>query len=179
MTQPQYDDDGNVIDSSTQNQGGSGLRKQLEDALAQLKTAQSELTTYRAQQRVSSVAEILKAKGVHEAAAQDYTGEDVSEGAVDKWLAARPYLTAGVVQQEQEQAPDPNADAARRVSEAAHGHPQAEALSEAAKVLGDPEELMRLIQTASDDDLVKLGVLKPADNRHIKGGYIAPSPMQR
>jgi hypothetical protein len=179
MTLPNdYDDAGND-GGSTQNQGGSGLRKQLEDALAQLKTANSELTTFRAQQRVGSVAEILKAKGVHEAAAQDFTGEDVSEGAVDKWLAARPYLTAGVVQQEQEPANDPNADAARRVSEAAHGHPQTEALSEAAKVLGDPEELMRLIQTGCDDDLVKLGILKPADNRHIKGGYIAPSPMQR
>jgi hypothetical protein len=154
-------------------QGGGGLRKQLEQALEALKTQKEELAKFQARDRVDTVKGLLKAKGAPEGAASFYTAEDVSEGAVDKWLQEHASVFAVSGQAAQQQAVvDPNAQAAQRVADASFGTVTEPLGANAA--LGDPAELMKLFQTASDEDLVKLGLLRPQTGKTLVGGYTNP-----
>lgn len=153
-------------------QGGGGLRKQLEQALEALKAQKEELAKFQARDRVETVKGILKAKGAPEGAASFYTAEDVSEGAVDKWLKEHENVFAVSGQPAQQAAePDPNAQAAQRVADASFGTVTEPLGANAA--FGDPQELMRLIQTGSDEELVKLGILRP-QGKTLLGGYTVP-----
>ena len=154
-------------------QGGGGLRKQLEQALEALKAQKEELAKFQAKDRMETVKGILKAKGAPEGAASFYTAEDVSEGAVDKWLKEHEnvFAVSGQAAQQQPAEPDPNAQAAQRVAGASFGTVTEPLGANAA--FGDPQELMRLIQTGSDEELVKLGILRP-QGKTLLGGYTVP-----
>lgn len=155
-------------------QGGGGLRKQLEQALEALKAQKEELAKFQARDRSETVKSLLKAKGAPEGAASFYTAEDVSEGAVDKWLKEHEnvFAVSGQAATQQAAQPDPNAQAAQRVADASFGN-VTEAIGPNA-ALGDPQELMKLFQTASDEDLVKLGLLRPQTGKTLIGGYQNP-----
>lgn len=154
---------------------GGGLRKQLEEALERQKAMESELAQFRAGRRESSVAEILKAKGIPEKVAALYQDEDVSEAAVGKW--ADEYadvfgVTEGEGEQEQEQ--DPNSQAARRVSAASFGGGQQLQTDPApGKVLGDPEKMLAALQgptRLSYKELQRLGYM-PSDGAFLAGQH--------
>ena len=167
-------DEYNEAEENSNAQGGGGLRKQLEQALEALKAQKEELAKFQAKDRAETVKSILKAKGAPEGAASFYTAEDVSEGAVDKWLKEHEnvFAVSGQAAQQQAAEPDPNAQAAQRVADASFGTVTEPLGANAA--FGDPQELMRLIQTGSDEDLVKLGILRPQGNKSLVGGYIPP-----
>ena len=82
------------------------------------------------------------------------------------------FAVSGQAAQQQAAEPDPNAQAAQRVADASFGTVTEPLGANAA--FGDPQELMRLIQTGSDEDLVKLGILRPQGNKGLVGGYVTP-----
>lgn len=156
-------------------QGGGGLRKQLEQALEALKSQKEALAKFEARDRTDSVRALLKAKGAPEGAASFYTAEDVSEGAVDKWLKEHEnvfVLSGQSAPQEQAQAPDPNAQAAQRVADASFGNARTDS-SGLSATFADPEALLNLIQNGTDEELVQAGVLQPQSKR-LMGGYVRP-----
>jgi|SRR5882762_1224543 len=144
---------------------GGGLRKQLEEALAKLKTLESETVKYRERDRAETVRNALKAKQVPDAGlhiADLYTAEDVSDDAVGKWLEK--YGSALGVQSNagdgQQQEVDQNAVNAGRVNAASFGDSDAGTEQLQTGVMGNPEELMRLMNTLPDyDSLVKAGLM--------------------
>lgn len=168
-------DETNEVDDGADEGNVKGLRKQFKEALAQNKALTEELQAFRAEKRAEAVQSVFKAKGVPEGAAKFYTDSDVSETAVDKWLEENSFLLgAGAGTADGGKDESPEANSARRMADAAYAPPGTEALGDAAMAMGDPEELMKLINTAPDEELVKLGILRPSDGRYLKGGYVQP-----
>jgi hypothetical protein len=108
--------------------GGEGI-KSLRTAYTKLKqensTLKTEVQTFRAEKRTTSVAQALKSKGLPEAAASLYTGDDTSEEKLTEFangLAAmfniQPQTTEGAGEQP---TPDPAAAAQSRIDAAQSG----------------------------------------------------------
>lgn len=153
---------------SEENESGEGtgiadLRKQYEAMKKELAAQSEELTRYRTAERQKTVAEALKAKGLPEAAAKFYTGDDVSEASVSKWAEENKDVFA-VQQSNTPPTPttpqvDPAIQQAQRVSDAAHGAESTFANTPAGQpqVVGDPAEMLRLMQTLPYEELQKRG----------------------
>jgi hypothetical protein len=142
--------------------GIKNLRKQYDETAKELKAAREELAKFQAEKRAVSVAEVFKAKNLPEKAATLYQGEDTSPEAVSKWIEEYGDVF-GVQAQTQAPANDPNAQAAQRVSQQSHG--TVDSIQNGpvdTAVLGNPEEILRAIQTLPMDELVKLGYM-PSD----------------
>lgn len=147
-------------ENSTDSEGIKNLRKQFEDQAKQLKAVNEQLAKYQSQERQSTVADILKAKGVNPKAASLYSGEDVSEDAVSKW--AQDYAEvfgAASASEGSGQQSDANAQAAARVAGATFSIPQSRAVATDGRVLGDPNEILHAIKTLPMEELVKLGYM--------------------
>lgn len=137
-------------------EGIKSLRKQY-DAMKKEKDEMAErLSKFEAAHRTATVAETLKAKGIPETAASLYSGDDTSPEAVSKWVEQYADLFGGAKAPAENSPPDPNAQAAARVSQASFGHPEAPSPQGNGQVLGDPAEIRRGIESAASyDDLVK------------------------
>jgi hypothetical protein len=149
------DDDNDLEDTSVEGDGIANLRKQLKELKKRDAERETELVKFRAEQRAGSVAEILKAKNIPASAAKLYTGEDTSPDAVGKWL--EDFADVFNIKPA-DPATDANAEAAKRVSDASYGSEQStQKLSEG--VVGDLDEIQRLIDTQPYDELVKMGLM--------------------
>jgi hypothetical protein len=142
-------------DTTEEGEGVASLRKQYAALKKQLDERDTELGTLRAEKRKSTVAGILKAKGVPEAAASLYNGEDVSDDAVGKWLENY----ADVFGVKQEAAPDANSQNAQRVSDASFGNSDDTGIGATGQMLGDPAELERLMRSLPYEELQKRGLV--------------------
>lgn len=134
-------------------EGVKDLRKKYEALLKENKQKDEELVGFRKSARTSSVAELLKAKGVDAKYARLYTDDEVSEDSVAAFLKANEDIipaAAAVV--------DANAENARAVSDAS-GSTEGSITNTGDGVLGDPEEIGRLIATLPYAELVKLGLM--------------------
>ena len=136
-------------------EGIANLRKQYEELVKEVKGLKAENSQYKTKERASTVAEILKAKGVPASAAKLYSDEDTSEDAVSKWL--EDY--ADVFHLSSSKEDDSNSQAVRVVSNASHANRETQAFDNAGQVIGNPDELLQLIQNSSYDDLVKQGLM--------------------
>lgn len=149
-----YDDD--VTDEAPESNALKQARAADKAKAKRIQELEAKLAEFTAKERASSLNAILKAKGVSEKAASLYTSEDVSEDAVSKWIEAHAEVLKPAAS-----APDPNAQAAARVTAASHGavnDPVGETSSGMA--MGDPDEIMRLLDSASSyEDLVKAGLM--------------------
>lgn len=146
------------LDTTEGTEGGKGLRAQLETALSELTKLREENEKFAKQNRQSAVAGILKAKGIDESVAELYGGDDVSEDAVGKWVE-RYGKAFGV---EVKQAPaelDANAQAAQRVSDASFGTQSVTETSLNSQIVGDHDDLIRLMKTLPREELQKRGML--------------------
>lgn len=140
-------------------EGIASLRKQYETTAAENKRLAERLATFEAKDRQVTVAGVLKAKGLPEKAASLYTGDDVSEDAVGKWVEQYGDVF-GIKAQEGDgqQVVDPNAAAAARVAAASFGAAGTEQFTPGQPV-GDPEELLQLMNTLPFEKLVELKLL--------------------
>lgn len=147
--------------SEEESEGIKSLRKAYDAQKKQLDEAMKELGTFRAERRQSSVADVLKAKGLPASAAKLYHGEDTSAEAVGKWIEEFADVF-GTGSQANEN--DQNAANAARVSGASGGTGSPVAPSGDAKspVLGDPAELMHAMQTLPYEELQRLGIMPPS-----------------
>lgn len=141
--------------SGEESEGIKSLRKAYDAQKSQLDEALKELGTFRAERRQSSVADVLKAKGLPASAAKLYHGEDVSEEAVGKWLEEFADVF-GVKSNEN----DANAQNAQRVSAASGGVADSIATGEGNQpILGNPEEIANAIKTLPYEELQRLGYM--------------------
>lgn len=143
--------------SEEESEGIKSLRKAYDAQKKQLDEAMKELGTFRAERRQSSVAEVLKAKGLPATAAKLYHGEDTSEEAVGKWIEE----FADVFGTPKASENDQNAANAARVSGASGGvgSPVAPSGDAGNPVLGDPVEMLHAMQTLPYEELQRLGML--------------------
>jgi hypothetical protein len=149
-------------------EGIASLRKQYEATRKQNEDLAKELATFRNEKRQATITEVLKAKGLPEKAASLYSGDDVSEDAVVKWVSE--YADVFGIKQEgtTAQAADPNAANAARVSAASFGAPGTEQFTPGQPV-GDPVELLHLMNTLPYEKLVELGLQPPLNKLYGRG----------
>ena len=148
------------------------LRKENAELKKQAKEQQEQLGVFLKEKRQTSVADILKARGVNTKYAELYHGEDASEDAVGKW--AETYFPTS----QQNDQPDPNAEAARQVSQASFGEGSGVARTPMG-VVGDPAAIAELLANGTDEELVKAGLLNPVQQRNqLRGGYIDPMSVR-
>ena len=140
--------DGNLNDS----EGIKDLRKKFEDQANQLKALLEENSKLKADSRKSTVAELLKAKGVDAKFAKLYNSEDASEDAVNQWAEEFFGVTTAGSEENNEEL-----DNIRAIQEATSGGTARTASrSENGAILGDPDALQKLMENAgSYEDLVK------------------------
>lgn len=144
-----------------ENAGGKGLRAQLTAALAEKKDLADRLSKFETEHRTNTVSKIFSDKGLPAKAAKFYTDEDISEGAVGKWLEENADLF-GVVDassQTSTDEPDENSVNAQRVTQASFGNVHSVQETGDATIKGDLEEMTHLMKTASIEELQKLGYL--------------------
>lgn len=144
-------------------EGIKNLRKQFEKLQEQLAERDAQLATFQAKERESSVAAVLKAKGLSEKVAKFYTGDDASEEAVGKWLEENADIF-GVKQGTTATTPvtpsDPNAANVQRLSDAAFGNNAPIVTTPSGQPVGDPAEIQRLYEGgASIEQLQAMGLL--------------------
>lgn len=141
---------------SNEGEGIASLRKQYEALKKQNEELSNELGTFRSKERVASVSEILKAKGLDDgkaakaAALYAKTSEDASEDAVGKWFEDYADLLGAQKQDDQ------NANNAQRVANASSQVSAASAQSGPQGLMGDPAEMLELIQKLPYEELHKL-----------------------
>lgn len=152
-----------MSDENTPDEGDGikSLRKQYDAIKKQNDELAAELATFRSEKRVATVAETLKAKGIPETAASLYSGDDTSPEAVGKWVEQYADLFGGAKPPAENGQPDPNAQAAARVSQASFGHPEAPAPQQGGRIYGDPEEIRRALENLPYPELVKQGLMPP------------------
>jgi glutamyl/glutaminyl-tRNA synthetase len=157
--------DENITDEGD---GIASLRKQYEATRKQNEELAKELAAFRNEKRQATISEVLKAKGLPEKAATLYSGEDFSPDAVDKWVSE--YADVFGIKQEgtTAQAVDPNAANAARVSAASHGSPGTEQFTPGQPV-GDPVELLHLMNTMPYEKLVELNLLPKPNKLYGRG----------
>lgn len=161
--------DENDFDKANAPEWVKQLRKEAKANKQEAEQLRKQLAEATAAKRQSSVEDVLKAKGIDPSAAGLYNGEDVSEEAVGQWLAQ--YGKAFGVKQDD--GPDPNAEAAQRVSDASYGNQVLPELPANGNVVGDHAELEHLMRTLSREELQKRGML-PKDS-----GLFGPRQGQR
>jgi hypothetical protein len=144
-------------------EGIKNLRKEFNALKKQLEEKDALLAKYQAAERRNSVAGVLKAKGLSEKAASLYTGEDVSEDAVGKWLESYADVF-GVNTPAPASQPDANALAAQRAAEASFESLEFGTPPAGSPVHGDLDELTRAMQTLPMEELVKRGLLPDPNN---------------
>lgn len=148
------------FDTEDQGEGIKGLRKQYEALKAERDAQAKELAAFKAAQRQSSVAEVLKAKGLPATAAKLYNGDDTSEEAVGKWLEEFADVFGGTSAGSAE---DSNAADAQRVSAASGGASSGTAVEAGGNsIIGDPAEMLHLMQTLPYEELQKRGYMPPS-----------------
>lgn len=139
--------------------GIKDLRKKYEAEKKSRGELEARLAVFEKAQRVDTLADVFKAKGLDEAkakaAAKLYNGDDVSEDAAGKWLAD--YADLFPVAQTTE--PDANTLNAARVAAASHGSADSGVAGNSNALLGDPFEIQRLFDTLPHAELVKLGLI--------------------
>lgn len=148
-----------------ESEGVKNLRKQYEEQAKALKAAQDELAGFRAERRTGSLAEVLKAKGLDEAraaqAAKLYSGEDVSEAAVGKWLEDFADVFGVTPNQSSQQPgrPDPTTQSVQRISDAQGGPADPITPFKPGEHIpvGDPEKMLHAINTLPYEKLVEMG----------------------
>jgi hypothetical protein len=164
----EYDETTDDGSGDNDSDGIKNLRRQHKQAAAELKTAQDELAKYRAAERVQTVAEVLKAKGLPDKVATLYQGSDVSEDAIVKW--AEQYAdvfgkssTEG--QSSQSGVNESNSQSAGRVNDASEGnvHPTQNPKGPSGRILGSPDEIQHALETWKYEDLVKAGYMPQDD----------------
>lgn len=154
--------DENETHENSDSNGIANLRKQYEEQKKQNDALLAELNSFRSEKRQATVAEVLKAKGVSPAAAKLYSGEDVSEDAVGKWLEENADVFGAPSKQI-----DPNEADAARVAAASFGNTAGVQQDPApGQVLGDPEQILHAIKTLPYEDLQKLGIM-PQDKGQL------------
>jgi hypothetical protein len=152
-------------------EGIKSLRKEYNALKKQLEEQSAALGKYQAAERRNSVATALKAKfgDTEEAkakaakAASLYTGDDVSEDAVGKWLESYADVF-GVNTPAPASQPDANALAAQRAAEASFEGLEFGTPPAGSPVHGDLDELTRAMQTLPVEELVKRGLLPDPSN---------------
>jgi hypothetical protein len=144
-------------------EGIKNLRKEFNALKKQNEEKDALLAKYQAAERRNSVAGVLKAKGLSEKAASLYTGEDVSEDAVGKWLESYADVF-GVNTPAPASQPDANALAAQRAAEASFESLEFGTPPAGSPVHGDLDELTRAMQTLPMEELVKRGLLPDPNN---------------
>lgn len=158
-------------ENSTDSEGIRNLRKQYEDQAKELKALRESLAGYQKAERQTTVASILKAKGLPEKAASLYSGEDVSEDAVGKWAENYADIFGAQPASTQSGTPaDPNAAAAARMAAATQSSPSTQSIAPDGYVVGDPNEMLHAIKTLPYEELVKLGYMPK------QGGIFDPAP---
>lgn len=150
-------------DSENSGEGIKSLRKQYEQLKQDLAAKDEALSKFLARERQTTVADVLKAKGMNPAAAKFYNAEDVSEDAVGKWIEANADVFGGPAQSQT----DSNALNAARVTASSYGSPQIGS-SPGAPILGSLEEIHRNVKDLPYEELMKqLGF---PDQRSAFGG---------
>lgn len=151
----------------TENNEGEGiknLRKQYEATQKELAEARKALDEFNTAKRRETVAGLLKAKGVSPSAASFYSGEDVSEDAVGKWLEDHADVFNYKADTTEE---DANTLAASRVNAASSGRVEDVVSTTAGRVI-DPVEALRLFESLPKEELVKRGLV--LDESQLWGG---------
>lgn len=152
-------------DDDLGNEGGEGiksLRKQYDTIKAQNEELAKQLREFQAKERTSTVANVLKARGLPETAAKLYTGDDTSEDAVGKWLDEFADVFGTQAAPQQQGAVDAGtAQAVTRIANAAQGSngPVIGSNTAGQPVVGDPRELTHLIRTLPYEELQKRGLM--------------------
>lgn len=148
---------------SDEGEGIKNLRKQYEALKKQNEEQSKMLSEFLGEKRKATVGEILKAKGVSPQAAALYSGEDVSEDAVGKWLESYAEVFKPATQ---ETAPpalpqnDPNANNAQRVMESAFftvAQPVVPAVD--GRISGSPTDIARLLESGTREQLEAAGLI--------------------
>jgi len=148
--------DDDELGDDNEGEGIKNLRKQFAALKKERDADQEELTKFRQGARTTSVAGILKAKGIPESAAKLYTAEDTSEDAVGKWLEEYGdvfHLSSGES--------DENSKNAQRVSAASFGGTTSTDPSTGKPVFGDLDEMRIALDTLPREELEKLGYIPP------------------
>lgn len=144
-----------ATDNGDEGAGVADLRRKYEDQKKALGAALEKVSGFEAKERANSVTQILTSKGFKPEHAKFYTADDVSEDAVGKWADENAPLF-GLTKQTSEQ--DANAAAAARAAGVSFGNVSSIQNSET-QVLGDPDALLKAIQTLPYDELVKQGIM--------------------
>lgn len=81
------ENDNEETETKDSKESGAGLRRLLEDALGELKTAKERLTEFEKKERVASLADLFKSAGAKAGAERFYPKDaDTSEEAVKAWI---------------------------------------------------------------------------------------------
>lgn len=165
----EYDDDFESNDSG-ESDAFKNLRKQHRQNAQALRDAQEQLAKYQAQERATTVREVLKAKGLPEKVADLYSGTDVTEDAVVKWAEqyADVFGSNAGSGQSSNTGNEGNSQSAGRVNEASGGnvHPTQNPKLQSGRILGSPEEIEHALRTWDYEDLVKAGYM-PNDRGQV------------
>lgn len=137
-------------------EGIKNLRKEFEALKKQNAEKDARLAQYEQRDRQSTVASVLKAKGLSEKAAALYTGDDVSEDAVGKWVESYADVFGVQAQTQQTSENDANAQAAQRTAAAAFENAEP-GFNNLGQVFGDPEEAEKLMRSLPYEELQKRG----------------------
>ena len=170
-------------------QGIANLRAEHTALTKQVAALESELSGFRAEKRTQELGTLFKAAGKDPAGAALYTGEDVSKEAVAAWLTQHGGALADL--KKEEGAPSSQGQPNGAPAGDENANPQLAAALAAlqaqqqslqtmqsvpmqstdgvqfvkmqdGRILGDPQELMRAVQTLPYEDLVKhFGFPKP------------------
>lgn len=160
--------DENEFDGN-EGEGVASLRKQYNALKKQNDEMLASLANYQKQERQSTLAAALKAKGLPEKAASLYTGDDVSDDAVGKWLESYADVFGAAPQQQTSTTViDPNAEAAQRTSAAAYENAEP-GFDQLGQVFGDPSEAEKLMRSLPYEELEKRGWVPAAGTLHNPG----------
>ena len=165
-------DEYDETDTSDASEAFKNLRKQHRQSAQELREAKEALAKYQAQERATTVREVLKAKGLPEKVADLYSGTDVSEAAVVQWAEqyADVFGSNSSSGQSSDNSNNGNAQSANRVNEATGGnvHPTQNPKGPSGRILGSPEEIQHAIDTWKYEDLVAAGYM-PDDRGQLYG----------
>lgn len=153
--------DENDTTDTSDGEGIKNLRKQYEAQQRELADAKKLLGDFQAQHRKTTVAELLKAKGIPESAADLYSGEEVSEDAVGKWVEKhadifQPNSSGGQLSE--------NEQNARQVAGASQGSGYSTERPPGGRIYGDANEIGHALKTLPMDELIKQGYM-PTEGR--------------
>lgn len=142
-----YDD---ASDEQTESPG-KGLRAQLEAALAEKKSLESEVSKLRDKARQSEVSQVLSAKGVNSKIAKFIPADVEGEEAIAKWLDDNADVFGVSIQSDEgEPTPAPGPNVPPGTVDAANRMQQLGQSAQAPTQLTDLQERMRNANTAEE-----------------------------